>query len=528
MKKYLVIIYLTALVMPTLAQKSDKIKYKADDFYEYSQNGVRLRRLTGNVVFTQKTSMMFCDSALFHVKENTMEAFGEVVIEDDSVTITAKKLIYDGNNRTAKLREEVVYQKGEQMLFTDFLNYEMDTEIGNYQNSGTLKDSTNTLVSETGYFYGKEKYALFWDNVKLTAPDYTLTTDTLRYNTITKVVNTEGKTVIVTPDETMLHAKGGEFRTQQDQSLFIDGEIETEDYYLEADDLFFDDLRKIYNADGNVRMTAKNNDIIITGDHGYNDKKAGISKVYGNALMMRILKKDTFYLAADTLVSIESKVDSLKRVLAYHQAKMWRYNLQGLSDSIAYFLKDSMVYFYQDPIFWHEKNQITADTVFMEIKNQTIETMSMRTKAFMVSEDTSKYHNQISGRNMKAYFTDSEIDYMDVNGNGESIYYVLDNTKNNFEMMGMNRILCSNMRIRFKDSYVDNISFYIKPEAKFIPPHELKATDERLQNYTWRAKERPELDDLTNPEKRKPKQKEIPKKEEKATLPEKTLLKKPK
>ncbi|MFK7953383.1 MAG: OstA-like protein [Ekhidna sp.] len=498
-------ILITALVasiqVAAQTKGKGKIKYKADDLFEFRKDGEKVRRLEGNVVFAQETSTMYCDSSYYYVKENIMEAFGHVKIVDDSVTITSDKLIYNGTDRTSKLRDNVVYTKGEQKLVTNFLDYNMDTEVGNYYNKGTLSDTTNTLSSETGYFYSKENYALFWKNVVLIAPDYTLKSDTLRYNTNTKIAITEGRTEIFTENDQVLHAKGGEFKTRFDQSEFIDGNIETIDYYMEGDELFFDELRKYYLANGNVELVAKNDDVIITGDEGFHDKNNEISKVYGNAIMKRIMQFDTLYMSADTLVSIESQYDSAKRILAYPNVKIWKRNLQGVADSVSYFLSDSLMFFYNSPVFWNNKSQITGDTIVMSIKNEEIETMTLLQSAFLISEDTIHNFNQVSGRTMKAYFSETKIQEIDVNGNGESIYYVLDEDKPGApDLMGMNRILCSDMTIRFVEEELDNISFYIKPSARFIPPHELTPDVQRLGGFNWRIEERPELKDLIGPQ----------------------------
>ncbi len=479
------------------AQTTDRIKYKAEDLFEFRENGEKIRRLIGNVVFSQKTSTMYCDSSYYYVKDNVMEAFGHVRIVDDSVTITSNKLIYNGQDRTSKLRENVVYTKGDQRLTTDFLDYNMDTEVGNYFNGGKLKDSVNVLTSKTGYYYGLQKYAMFYSNVELDAPDYVLKSDTLRYNTVPKIAITEGKTTIITEDESILHADGGTFRTRIEQSEFLSGTVETIDYYMEGDELFFDDLKKYYDATGNVKLTAKNEDIIITGDDGYSDKANGISKVYGNALMRRFLREDTLYVSADTLVSIESEYDSAKRILAYHNVKVWKRNLQGLADSTSYFLNDSLLYFYEEPIFWNLNNQLEGDTVVMEVTEKEIKNMSLLQKAFLSTEDTIQNYNQIKGRTMKAIFEESKIDRIYVNGNGESIYYVLDeNDSTNIFTLGMNRILCSDMTIRFKNEQLDNITFYIQPEARFIPPHELTPEVQKLDGFEWRGEERPALEDV--------------------------------
>ncbi|WP_420575809.1 OstA-like protein [Ekhidna sp.] len=502
---------LLLLCWNTQAQKKDRIKYKAEDLFEFRKNGEKIRRLIGNVVFAQETTTMYCDSSYYYVDDNVMEAFGRVKIIDDSVTITSQKLIYNGQDRTAKLRQNVVYTKADQRLTTDFLDYNMETEEGQYFNGGKLKDSVNVLTSKTGYYYGRQKYALFYSNVVLVAPDYTLKSDTLRYNIRPKIAITEGKTTIITEDESILHAKGGTFRTQFDQSEFIDGTVETTDYYMEGDELFFDDLKKFYDASGNVKLTSKEDDVVITGDDGFADKANGISKVYGNALMRRFLKEDTLYMAADTLVSIESEYDSAKRILAYHNVRIWKRNLQGLADSASYFLQDSLLYFYEDPIFWNLKNQLEGDTIVMEVTEKEIKNMTLLQKAFLATEDTLMNYNQIKGRTMKAHFKRSKIDHINVNGNGESIYYVLDeDDPNNIITLGMNRILCSDMTIRFVDEELDNISFYIKPDARFIPPHELTPEVQKLDGFEWRGNERPSLKDLITTPLLKPEKKEKP------------------
>lgn len=500
MRKLVQTIFVLTILLSSMsshAQTTDRIKYKADDLFEFRKNGEKIRRLIGNVVFAQKSSTMYCDSSYYYVKDNVMEAFGHVRIIDDSVTITSDKLIYNGQDRTSKLRENVVYIKADQRLTTDFLDYNMDTEVGNYFNGGKLKDSVNVLTSNSGYYYGLQKYAMFYTDVELIAPDYVLKSDTLRYNTIPKVAITEGKTTIITEDESILHADGGTFRTKIDQSEFISGTIETIDYYMEGDELFFDDLKKYYDATGNVKLTSKNDDVVITGDDGYSDKANGISKVYGNALMRRFLREDTLYVSADTLVSIESQYDSAKRILAYPNVKVWKRNLQGLADSTSYFLKDSLLFFYEEPIFWNLNNQLEGDTVVMEVTEKEIKNMSLLQKAFLATEDTIQNYNQIKGRTMKAIFEESKIDRIYVNGNGESIYYVLDeNDPNNIFTLGMNRILCSDMTIRFKNEELDNITFYIQPEARFIPPHELTPEVQKLDGFEWRGEERPELEDV--------------------------------
>lgn len=479
-------------------QRKEKIRYDAELLQGGRIDGRAYKKLIDNVVLMQKNTFIYCDSAWLYDKENLLEAYGNVrIVDNDTITITGRKLVYDGNARKAQMRENVVYTSGENRLYTDFLDYELDTRVAYYFNNGKLVDLNNTLSSRRGYFYSEEDRATFYGNVELLSPEYTLLSDTLRYSTITKIAVTRGRTRIIRPDSTYLFAKGGEFRTVPEQSSFISGQIETRDYILEGDELFFDDLNKYYTATGHVKLTAKNNDVIITGDKGIYWRNRGLTKIFGDPLMKKVMKADTFYLAADTLVSVEDNIDSLKRLLAYKRVRMYRSNLQGKADSLAYFIADSVITFYQDPILWNYKNQISSDTISLYLENNVIDEMFMQKNAFIVSQDTLKQFNQVKGRDMRAYFAESRIKKVDVTGNGECIYYVL--SEGDSLLMGMNRLLCSNLTMRFKENDLDNLSFYKQPEGVFYPPHEITADKTRLDGFAWRAPERPTLTSVLNP-----------------------------
>ncbi|MEO9474684.1 MAG: OstA-like protein [Cyclobacteriaceae bacterium] len=477
--------------------KKEKIKYKADIGERIKKDGERVQKLTHHVVFTQENTTVYCDSSYYYRTTNVMEAYGHVKIVDDSTTITSDFLIYNGDLRTAKLRDNVIYQKGEKRLYTNYLDYDLDNEIAHYFNNGRLVDSTNTLTSKIGYFYSQEDYAIFWKKVILDAPDYDLYSDTLRYQTETKIAYTFGPTTIIKEDSTVLKANKGEFRTEVDQSLFAQGRIETDEYYMEGDDLFFDDIERYYKAIGHVKLTSKEDSIIIVGDEGYYDKEAGISKVYGGRpIMKRPINNDTLYLVADTLVAVESDYDSAKRILAYYDVKLFKKGLSGIADSMAYFKKDSLLVFYEDPVMWNAKNQSEGDTIKLLLKNEQLDKMFINSNAFMTSEDTLVNYNQIKGRNMTTFFIDGKIDHLNVNGNGEMLYYSLE--EGDSTLMGMNKIFCSHMRIEFKDDKLIRFKVYVNPDANFIPPHELTADIQRLDGFQWRIEEKPELFDVAH------------------------------
>ncbi|GAA0188212.1 OstA-like protein [Fulvivirga kasyanovii] len=473
------------------AQKKVKMKQADKLFGGINKEGERFDRFVGDVIFEQNETTIYSDSVHFYSKRNYMEAFGHVKItEGDSVVITAKKLIYEGDKKEAKLRENVVFvKKGRVTLYTDFLDYYRNQQEARYYNGGKLVDSTNVLTSKKGYYQVNNNMASFKSDVVGKNPEYTLRSDTLQYNTKTNIVYFRAPTELTDVEGNIFNYEEGQYDTKIKKSDLNIGQIETRSYILEGDNLFLDDLKKYYRAIGHVEMISKEQDVIITGDRSFYQKDKGIAKVFGRALMKKIMEQDTMYLTADTLVAIESDDPAKKRLLAYNNVKIFKSDLQGRADSLAYVTADSIIYFYDDPVLWSAGNQMTADSINVQIANNTIDKLNMSVNSFVISKDSISNFNQIKGRTMVAHFNKGNIHKVDVNGNGESLFYALDETES--YLVGLNKIICSSMLIKFKENKADNISFYIKPDASFIPPHEIKEPQKKLKDFNWREEEKP-------------------------------------
>jgi lipopolysaccharide export system protein LptA len=493
----LFVLLFTLLSLTAHAQKRVKLE-RADKLKRGKRGEERFERLLGNVVLIQNKTTIYCDSAHFYKKINTVEAFGKVrITEGDSVTVTALSLTYDGDKRVAKLRKNVVFTKLETAtLYTDFLDYDRPKNMAFYFNNGKLVDSANVLTSAKGYYNVTTNISAFKKNVVVVNPDYTMTADSLQYNSKTKTINFVSPTTVVDKDSAVFVYEKGQYNTQQRKSDLGKGQGENETYKIEANSYSLDDVTKIYRFRGDVVMTFKEEKLVIYGQASDVDKLKNIAKVYDRAYLAKITDEgDTLFMSADTLVSIDSTDPKKKRILAYNNVKIFKKDLQGIADSVEYRMADSTIVFYNKPVLWTDENQMSADSVSMQIENNTIKQVFLKTNAFVVSEDTIIHDfNQIKGRKMTADFKNQKLHRVLVDGNAENLYFALDEKDNS--LMGMNKIICSRILIRFKEGKVDTFSSYVKPEAQFIPPHELEDGDRRLRGFSWQADKRPTKRDV--------------------------------
>jgi lipopolysaccharide export system protein LptA len=497
---YLLLTVLLLVGSGAQAQKKLKLK-QADRLKGGTQGGERFDRLIGNVIMEQNKTTIYCDSAYFFKKRNFVEAFGRVrITEGDSVNITARKLEYDGNTKKAKLRNDVVFTKlGTATLYTDYLDYERPNNMAYYYNGGRLVDSVNVLTSRKGYYDVTSNMASFKRNVKVTNPDYTMTSDSLQYNSRTKIIYFRTPTTVVNKDSSTAIYESGFYETIAKRSILAETIAETQDYKLDAIESKIDQLTQRYTFRKNVVMTHKKENLIIYGQAVDYYKARGISKVYNNAYMAKVTDGgDTLFISADTLVSVDNADPKKKQLLAYNNVKIFRRDLQGLADSLEYRISDSTLFFYENPVLWSEGNQMTADSIRILMANNTIDRIFMIANAFVISRDSLINFNQIKGRKMTAYFRNKRIDRVFVEGNGESLYFALDEKTG--AAMGMNKIICSTIMIRFKNGQVNNLSFYKKPEADFMPPHELNEEVIKLDGFSWKDDIKPARKDVVKPQ----------------------------
>jgi len=183
--------------------------------------------LSGDVCFRHDNSYMYCDSAYFYEANSSLEAFGEVRMEQgDTLFVYGDYLYYDGNIRMAKMRDNVrmesVRADGSIVtLFTDSLNYDRVANIGYYFDGGTIVDDANELSSYYGQYSPATRIAIFNDSVRVFNDKFTLYSDTLQYSTQTKVATILGPSVIIS-DSGNIYTSRGWYNTVQNTSLLLD------------------------------------------------------------------------------------------------------------------------------------------------------------------------------------------------------------------------------------------------------------------------------------------------------------------
>ena len=194
-------------------------------------------------------------------------------------------------------------------------------------------------------------------------------------------------------------------------------------------------------------------------------------------------------------------------IIANGNVKIYRDDFQSLCDSLNYNLIDSTISFIGNPMIWSTDNQMEGDTIEAYMVNNKINRMLLKQNSFVIATDSAENYNQIKGRQIIAYFDSlTNIETVVVDGNGESIYFALDDQ---MKLIGLNRVECSKMRLNFIDRKVKRIAFMGNPESKLIPPNEIGEEQVKLENFSWEIDRKPTKNEvigsnfkLLNPDKK--------------------------
>ncbi|MBF6628588.1 MAG: hypothetical protein ITG04_08810 [Proteiniphilum sp.] len=439
---------------------------------------------TGNVIFFHEGAFMYCDSAYLYQQTNTFEAFSNVRMEQgDTIFVYGDYLHYDGNTRLAKLRDNIRMEDRTVTLFTDSLDFDRAANLGYYFEGGMLVDEENELTSYWGQYDPDSKQALFSDSVKLVNEDYIIYADTLKYNTESKYADILGPSRIVS-DSGYVHTSRGWYNTATDDSRLLDrSEVYSNDgmKVLIGDTILYNRQSGVGEVFGNMYLEDKEKKAILQGNYGFYNEKTEYGLATDSAFAIDYSQQESMFVHGDTLVM---ETDSVNRdIKAFYEVRFYRSDIQGVCDSLHYSSRDSMVYMIGDPVIWNENNQILGDQIHIYLNDSTIEKALIKDYALAVQDRLNEQqYNQLSGRDMTAYFRDGDLYHVLVEGNAESLYYLVEEDST---IIGLNKTESAYLSMDIEKQQIKRLKLWSSTKAVTTPLPQLNPDDARLGGFIW-------------------------------------------
>jgi lipopolysaccharide export system protein LptA len=456
----------------------------------YEQGG---KLVNGKSVLTSLEGFYYADTKDVYFKKN-------VVMIDPEYTLSTDTLLYNTETKIATIVAPTTINDGKTLMYATSGEYNTETGQGNFDSRPTIQDSTATITADRIIMDKRTGFAYATGNMiyRDTAQKMTLLSN---YGT----VNQKEKTILATQHPLMIM------------------ERQKDTLYVSADTLFSGIVKRDTSTKKQIIDTPKVDSTLI----GISIQKDSISIDSAgkhNAFALRLdsalkpadstiktLAKDTAAITSPKglVLKPESATDSAlaakplaplsdtaqqkdttehRYLMAWHNVRIFSDSLQGVADSLYYTSKDSIFRFYKQPVLWATGTQLTGDTIFLYIKNQTADKILLDQNGLIVKEAGKELYNQIKGNQITGYFVGQTLDWMHVDGNAESIYYIKDDDGG---FISVNKTLSGIINIYFRNSELHHVTFIKDPEGTMYPFTQRPLDQLLLETFHWEIKRRP-------------------------------------
>lgn len=280
-----------------------------DELQQVEEYGQSYRKALGHARFEHNSTLLICDTALWNVNQNVINAFGNVQIIQNNTVLSSESLDYLIDQNLAQFRGALVQlrDKDGNTLRTTDLDYNTKDSVAVFRNGGALRDKDGQIIeSDDGHYYSKLKTFSFTNNVNMYTDSIFVKTDDLDYNTGTNIA-TFGTGTNAWRDNNMLSSQAGFYeRTLEKFTFFRNVHILTENQEAWADTLVYYRVPNNVEMFGHVELLDTTRNVAaVAGYVQYIDSLSFIKLTREPAVIAiseQGEKRDTAYIGADTLI----------------------------------------------------------------------------------------------------------------------------------------------------------------------------------------------------------------------------------
>ena len=186
------------------------------------RDGVVLRKIEGPARFLHNNTYLLCDTAIWDVNTNIIDAIGNVQIIQDGTCLIGESLKYIVESNLAQFRGSKVtlMDKDNNMLCTHNLDYNTKDSVATFFGGGSLRSKDGEIIeSLDGTYDSKINLFVFYNSVELFSDSLFAKSTRMEYDS-NKNVAYFGPSTIGWKGDNMLEANGGEYAREREIVTF--------------------------------------------------------------------------------------------------------------------------------------------------------------------------------------------------------------------------------------------------------------------------------------------------------------------
>ena len=266
-----------------------------------------LVRKTEDATFFHNNTYLFCDTAYF-IENEYIDAIGNVRIEQEGTTLSSDKIHYVIPEDVAQVRGRIVklVDKDNNILLTNFLDYNTKDSVAIFFNGGSMKDKDGNIIEgERGTYDTKTKVFTFNGRVQMFSDTLFFISDNIRYEADNDIARF-GTNTYGWRNKNFLSANGGRYERANEFINFV------KNVYVESEkqELFCDTLNYYQRPGdilllGNIQVRDTTENAIILGDRlEYTKEPQSVLITKKPSIVNYTVSEsapDSLFIAADTL-----------------------------------------------------------------------------------------------------------------------------------------------------------------------------------------------------------------------------------
>ena len=292
-------------------QEKDKVHLiSAQSAQLIEKDGENYRKVVGPAKFLHNDTYLLCDTALWNVNTNIIDATGNVQIIQDRTKLSSATLQYVVDDNMAKFRGDLVQleDSDHNTLRTRYLDYNTKDSVAIFQNGAAMRDKDGQVIESLyGTYDAKAHLFVFNDKVNMYMDTTFVKTSRLEYRSDLSTAYF-GYGTDMWQDDQMLSANDGWYDRNQELYFFRrQVHLLTKDQEIWSDSLYYHRLLGEVEMLGHVEiMDTTRNVFGLAGRMEYSDSLSQIRMTRDPAIMSisdENERRDTVYVGADILYS---------------------------------------------------------------------------------------------------------------------------------------------------------------------------------------------------------------------------------
>jgi lipopolysaccharide export system protein LptA len=468
-----------------------KMHYDVGEKVATYRNGARM---------TNGQSQLTSRYGTYLVNEKVIYFKGDVLITNPEFTVRTDTMNFLTENQVAEFVAPTLISQQGSKIYTEGGFYDIENNFAEFDKNPQYERDQQRGRARTMRYLGTTKEYILQDSAYIEEPKRFVQADVIRYQTESEKATLIGNAYYRDSTQEITGEQIRYDSRNKNYQLLGRGRVSDPPNIIEADSLDFNDALGNGFAQGAVEWRDTSSDMVVRAFRLDYNKKTDYLYAYGGfddgpegrPMMTTLIDRDTLYLAADTLTSFKpDSTSDVRKLLAYRDVRIFKSDMQAVSDSLAFSSADSIFWFYKIvnfPVIWSDTSQFSGDTIKMLLKNKQLDRIWLRENALVVNSEDGLLFNQIKGKYTTAYFRDNEVREMLVDKNAQAVYYALDDNR---AYIGVNETECAEMRLYFGDNKVNSIKFYDAPTGSFTPIKKVGKSPKLLDGFFWDSKRRP-------------------------------------